>query len=54
MDYNIEGVMYDPTTKYNGLVTRLDIMIYQLEIKYFVSGRSPPLKIHNDMGVHIY
>ncbi|KAH0650237.1 hypothetical protein KY284_030149 [Solanum tuberosum] len=57
VDYNIEGVMYDPTTKYEGLITTMssqlgvDTTIYHLELRYFVSGPSPPMKIHNDTGV---
>ncbi|KAH0701780.1 hypothetical protein KY285_016058 [Solanum tuberosum] len=60
VDYNIEGVMYDPTTKYEGLITAIssqlgvDTIIYHLELRYFVSGPSPPMKIHNDTGVQVY
>jgi len=60
VDYNIEGVMYDPTTKYEGLITAIssqlgvDTTIYHLELRYFVSGPSPPMKIHNDTGVQVY
>ncbi|KAH0699024.1 hypothetical protein KY284_013239 [Solanum tuberosum] len=60
VDYNIEGVMYDPTTKYEGLITTIssqlgvDTIIYHLELRYFVSGPSPPMKIHNDTGVQVY
>ncbi|KAH0762713.1 hypothetical protein KY290_018786 [Solanum tuberosum] len=59
VNFNIKGVMYDPTTKY-GLITaissqlRVDTTIYHLKLKYFVSGPSPPMKIHNDMGVQVY
>ncbi|KAH0672122.1 hypothetical protein KY284_023209 [Solanum tuberosum] len=60
VDYNIEGVMYDPTTKYEGLLIAIssqlgvDTTIYHLELRYFVSGPSPPMKIHNDTGVQVY
>ncbi|KAH0658736.1 hypothetical protein KY289_027484 [Solanum tuberosum] len=60
VDYNIEGVMYDPTTKYEGLLTTIasqlgvDTTIYHLELRYFVSGPSLPMKIHNDTGVQVY
>jgi len=58
VDYEIEGVMYDANTKYEGLITTIfsqlgvDTTIYQLELMYFVIGPSPPMKIHNDMGVY--
>ncbi|WMV55519.1 hypothetical protein MTR67_048904 [Solanum verrucosum] len=41
VDYNIEGVMYDPTAKYEGLLTAIasqlgvDTTIYHLELRYF-------------------
>ncbi|KAK4713492.1 hypothetical protein R3W88_019399 [Solanum pinnatisectum] len=52
--------MYDPTTKYEGLIIAIssqlgvDTTIYHLELKYFVSSPPPPMKIHNDMGVQVY
>ncbi|KAH0727890.1 hypothetical protein KY290_003603 [Solanum tuberosum] len=60
VDSNIEGVIYDPTTKYEGFITSIssqlgvDTTIYHLKLKYFVNGPSPPMKIHNDMGVQVY
>ncbi|KAG5586660.1 hypothetical protein H5410_047094 [Solanum commersonii] len=58
VDYDIEGVIYDANTKYEGLITTIvsqlvvDTTIFHLELKYVVSGPSPPMKIHNDMGYY--
>ncbi|KAF3623686.1 hypothetical protein FXO38_30614 [Capsicum annuum] len=52
--------MYDSTTKYNGLVKAIakqlgiDTTIKELEIKYLVSDRCPPISIHNDTSVQVY
>ncbi|KAG5604889.1 hypothetical protein H5410_026381 [Solanum commersonii] len=60
VDYDIEGVMYDANTKYEGFINTkspqlgVDTTIFYLELKYVVSGPSPPIKIHNDMGVQVY
>ena len=53
MNYNIEGVLYDANIKYEGLIITIssilgvDTTIFHLELKYVVSGPSPPTKIHN-------
>lgn len=60
VDYNIEGVSYDPARNYNGLVNVLvsqltiGITINKLQIKFLANDKSPPMSIHNDMGVHVY
>ncbi|KAG5573374.1 hypothetical protein H5410_063140 [Solanum commersonii] len=58
VDYDIEGVTYDANTNYEGLITTIasqlgvDTPIFHLELKYVVSGPSPPMKIHNDMDYY--
>jgi len=53
-------VIYDANTKYEGLITTIafqlgvDTTIFHLKLKCVVSGSSPPMKIHNDMGVQVY
>jgi len=60
VDYDIEGMMYDANTKYEGFINTIspqlgvDTIIFHLELKYVVSGPSPPMKIHNDMSVQVY
>ena len=60
VDYKIEGVIFDANTKYEGLVTTIatqlgvDTIIYDLIFEFVVSAQSLPMKIHNDMGVHVY
>ncbi|KAK4708215.1 hypothetical protein R3W88_029140 [Solanum pinnatisectum] len=52
--------MYDANTKYEDLINTISsqlsvyTIIFHLEIKYVVSGPSPPIKIHKDMGVQVY
>lgn len=60
MYFKIEGVIYDATTKYDGLIKTIALklevntIIFELVIKYLVSDRCPSLNIHNDMGVQVY
>ncbi|KAH0632883.1 hypothetical protein KY284_035669 [Solanum tuberosum] len=59
VDYDIEGMMYDANTKYESFINTIspqlgvDTIIFHLELKYVVSGPSPPMKIHNDMSVQV-
>jgi len=59
LDYNIEGVIYDANTKYDGLITTIasqlgvDTTILELELKHVVSVPSPSTKIHNDIRLRI-
>ena len=56
----MEGILYDTSTLYTGLVnaivTQLNIEenLNSVEIKYIVSEMCPPIKIHNDVGVKVY
>jgi len=60
VEYHLEGVIYNSDTKYIGLVDAIadqlgiDTIVDELNIMYLVSDRSPPMSIHNDMGVHVY
>ena len=56
----MEGILYDTSTPYTGLVnvivTQLNIEenLNSVEIKYIVSEMCPPIKIHDDVGVKVY
>lgn len=60
IDYKMEGVLYDTTSKYDGLLRVIasqigvDTRCIDLVIQYIVNMHSPPLKIHNDMEVRVY
>ncbi|XP_049366939.1 uncharacterized protein LOC125831844 [Solanum verrucosum] len=56
----MEGIIYDYSSLYSGLVSAItsqlmiDANIHNIEIKYIVSDRCPPVSIHNDVGVRIF
>lgn len=56
----MEGIIYDWQTLYNGLVKAIalrlfvDITVEEMEIKYVISDRIPPVRICNDVGVRFY
>lgn len=60
VDYNLLWVIYNDDTQYVGLVDVLaaqlgiDTTFNELDIRYFVSDKSPPLSIYNDMSVRVY
>lgn len=60
VDYKIEGVIFNASTKYEGLLTTIatqlgvDTSIYELVLEFVVSAQSPPMRIHNDMGIYVY
>ncbi|PHT31915.1 Subtilisin-like protease SBT5.4 [Capsicum baccatum] len=59
-DFGIDGIMYDATTKYNGLVEAIatqlmiDTSANTLEIRYIISDRCLSMVIHNDTNVQVY
>ncbi|KAF3667489.1 hypothetical protein FXO38_08569 [Capsicum annuum] len=59
-DFGIDGIMYDATTKYKGLVEAIatqlmiDTSANTLEIRFIISDRCPSMVIHNDTSVQVY
>ncbi|XP_049399818.1 uncharacterized protein LOC125863890 [Solanum stenotomum] len=60
VDFQMEGIIYESSSLYSGLVSaitsqhRIDVNINDIEIKYIVIDRCPPVSIHNDMGVWVF
>nr|AAV31178.1 Putative transposase, identical [Solanum tuberosum] len=56
----MEGIIYEYSSLYSGLVSAItsqlmiDANIHNIEIKYIVSDRCPPVSIHNDVGVRVF
>ncbi|KAK4734139.1 hypothetical protein R3W88_008400 [Solanum pinnatisectum] len=56
----MERIIYESSSLYSGLVSvktsqlRMDVNINDIEIKYIVSDRCPPVSIHNDLGVWVF
>ncbi|XP_049356847.1 uncharacterized protein LOC125821471 [Solanum verrucosum] len=56
----MEGIIYEYSSLYSGLVSAItsqlmiDANIHNIEIKYIVSDRCPPVSIHNDVGVQVF
>ncbi|KAM3237605.1 hypothetical protein P3L10_012634 [Capsicum annuum] len=59
-DFGIDGIMYDTTSKYKGLVEAIatqliiDTSANNLEIRYIISDRCPTMIIHNDTSMQVY
>lgn len=59
VDFHMEGIIYDVSTLYNGLVSEItlqlniDVNISIIEIKYIVSDMCLLVSIHNDVGVRV-
>jgi len=60
VDFQMEGIIYEYSSLYSGLVSAItsqlmiDANIHNIEIKYIVSDRCPPVSIHNDVGVRVF
>ncbi|KAH0696603.1 hypothetical protein KY289_014085 [Solanum tuberosum] len=56
----MEGIIYEYSSLYSGLASAItsqlmiDANIHNIEIKYIVSDRCPPVSIHNDVGVRVF
>lgn len=60
VDFQIEGIIYDASTLYSGLVSEIlsqlniDVDISAIQIKYIVNDMCLPVSIHNDVGVRVF
>lgn len=58
--FQMEGIIYEASTLCDGLVKAtssqigVDTTVDELEIKYIMNERFPPIHIHNDVGVRVY